>query len=364
MLAKGVLAENKDITTSASSRFKGKGGLHVMNEDRVSPSVSGSLSFGSSEHKSETAISDDHYSGSYAHELEYSDRIVAPIPDFNSGTSSINEESQDAVGDFDSEHNFEPILTYDRREDLQVAPIQHSQLTASTPPVPGATHKSKNRRPPPVYPSAGRRPRGLSESTANPELFKNGISKPAEFLDRDKVAVKNADFNEEKSSHDEVQSEGVIKKGEKCSYIETLRQKKGKTNIKSNPSPQILPISIKQNGTISHKKIPSQQLRMSNKGRAFRHGHVTVKPRTRLLASEIDDGELPDATLFHSSQKTKVPVHPDADVIAASERFTQLAKQNSRNNGDLGRINSVLSVRPHYGTGMRLFIANPDSDDE
>lgn len=364
MLAKGVLAENKDITTSASSRFKGKGGLHVMNEDRVSPSVSGSLSFGSSEHKSETAISDDHYSGSYAHELEYSDRIVAPIPDFNSGTSSIDEESQDAVGDFDSEHNFEPILTYDRREDLQVAPIQHSQLTASTPPVPGATHKSKNRRPPPVYPSAGRRPRGLSESTANPELFKNGISKPAEFLDRDKVAEKNADFNEEKSSHDEVQSEGVIKKGEKCSYIETLRQKKGKTNIKSNPSPQILPISIKQNGTISHKKIPSQQLRMSNKGRAFRHGHVTVKPRTRLLASEIDDGELPDATLFHSSQKTKVPVHPDADVIAASERFTQLAKQNSRNNGDLGRINSVLSVRPHYGTGMTLFVANPDSDDE
>jgi hypothetical protein len=306
--------------------------------------------------------------------FEEIERNAASIPDIESKISSIDVEFDDSTSFTKSDEaeskDHQPISTYDRREEPTVAPIQHSMIVTPAAPITGTLYKSKNKRPPPNYPSTGRRVRGLSETTAHPELFMDGIA----YKLKQSIDAKPLDAIEDKGTGtmDSQNNSGSIntltgnndleddslenRKGEKCTYIEKLRSKTKRTVINSNPSLQVLPIAIKQNGTISHKKIPSQQL-----SHGFRsHKHANVKSKTRMLASEIDDGELPDATLFHTAQKTKIPIHPDADVIAASEQFNQLTKQRS---DDLGRLNSVLSVRPHYGNGMKLFITNPDSGD-
>lgn len=305
----------------------------------------------------------------------------APIPDLESNfsyeSSSHNLPEKDERND--DNDNYQNI--YDRREEPTVMPIQHSLVVTPAAPVIGTSSTLKKRRPPPSYPSTGRRGRGLSETTANPEMFANGIAqqlKPQsndgesseaiskEFITTniDPAASSAAEADEahvspeQEEAHEELEN----RKGEKCIYIENLRLRGKKAAINIKPSIQVLPLAIRQNGTISHKKIPSQQLTHSFKS----NKHMMAKPKTRMLASEINDGELPDATLIHRGQKTKVPIHPDAAVIAASEQFSKLAKQqvgSSSGGGNLGRFNSVLSVRPHYGNGMRLFITNPDSDD-
>lgn len=309
----------------------------------------------------------------------------APIPDIDSNFSSSESEKQQSAGNSEEEsgnENGNHQNIYDRREEPTIMPIQHSQVVTPAAPVVGVSPTFKKRRPPPSHPYTGRRSRGLSETTANPEMFLNGIAQQMKphgnsSGDTDNDVV-NKELNVsagEKQSETSVDNANAVteseeqgnvedieaRKGEKCTYIESLRLKSRKTTISMKPSAQTLPIAIRQNGTISHKKIPSQQLTHSFKLRK----HVMVKPKTRMLASEIDDGELPDATLIHKGQRTKVPIHPDAAVIAASEQFNKLAKQRASTTaaGDLGRFNSVFSVQPHYGNGMRLFITNPDSDD-
>lgn len=249
--------------------------------------------------------------------------------------------------------------TYDRRETPIVKPIEHSMVVAPAVPL-HTSHTLKLRRPPPSFPSAGRRGRALSESTKDPELFMNGIKNQGKFTEGHNKQEQNASLSDNQNYADHIEAgtteEGVARKGEKCTYIESLRGNGRRTVISKAPSSQIMPLSIKQNGTISHKKIPSVQLLSTYKSK-----HIVMTPKTRMLASEIDNGELPDATLVHSAQKTKVPIHPDADVIAASEQFNKLAKKRS---GDLERNTSIMSVRPHYGAGMRLFVTNPDGDDD
>ena len=284
---------------------------------------------------------------------------VAPIPDLD----SIVDDQEETV-----------VPTYDRRETPFVRPIEHSMVVNAAAPIVGtSSYVMKSRRPPPSFPSVGRRSRGLSEATANPEMFMNGLpNKRKPSISEGEGAVASTDPShvnqtnttgpekigkESSPTPDEPED---TRKGEKCIYIENLRLKGRKAIISTKPPMQTLPIAIRQNGTITHKKIPSQQLsgiRMRN------NKHVAARPKTRMLASEIDDGELPDATKLHSGKKTKVPIHPDAAVIAASEQFNRLTKERS-SGGDLGRFNSVMSVRPHYGDGMRLFITNPDSDDD
>lgn len=266
------------------------------------------------------------------------------------------------------------VPTYDRRETPSVRPIEHSMVVNAAAPIVGtSSYVMKSRRPPPSFPSVGRRSRGLSEATANPEMFMNGLpNKRKPSLSEGEGAVASTDpshVNQTNTTGPEKIGKECsptpdepedTRKGEKCIYIENLRLKGRKAIISTKPPMQTLPIAIRQNGTITHKKIPSQQLsgiRMRN------NKHVAARPKTRMLASEIDDGELPDATKLHSGKKTKVPIHPDAAVIAASEQFNRLTKERSAG-GDLGRFNSVMSVRPHYGDGMRLFITNPDSDDD
>lgn len=306
--------------------------------------------------------------------------IDAPIPDIESSGSSRLGERGSSDEEIDSvRDNIEPLKEtpqniYDRREDPTVMPIQHSMVITPAAPITGISPSAKTRRPPPDYASTGRRGRGLSETTANPEMFVNGITQQLKVSNnvtdtagnnsendivKKEVRYQNDDIDDNSTSENLTRNDIESRKGEKCTYVENLRLRGKKTTVNTKPSLQVLPIAIRQNGTISHKKIPSQQLFHSFKS----HKHVTAKPKTRMLASEIDNSELPDATMIHRGQKTKVPIHPDADVIAASEQFNKLAKRQS-STGDLGRYNSVLSVRPHYGNGMRLFITNPDSDEE
>lgn len=325
----------------------------------------------------------------------------APIPDIESNILSGYVERSSIDSDpvsnqkIEEKEQSEEMATpnemhqniYDRREEPIVMPIQHSTVVTPAVPIQGISSSLKTRRPPPNYASTGRRGRGLSETTANPEMFINGITQQMKVSNsgnsnienridqdskviKDKIdssIIKNDDLNNKNDSKNHIndntnnntsnnEEDIESRKGEKCTYIESLRMNGKKTTIKSKPSIQVLPIAIRQNGTISHKKIPSQQLLRSVKS----HKHVIVKPKTRMLANEIDNGELPDATMIHRGQKTRVPIHPDADVIAASEQFNKLAQRQS---GELGRYNSVLSVRPHYGNGMKLFITNPDDDD-
>ncbi|TID15798.1 hypothetical protein CANINC_004327 [Pichia inconspicua] len=246
--------------------------------------------------------------------------------------------------------------TYDRRETPIVKPIEHSMVVAPAVPL-HTSHTLRLRRPPPNFPSSGRRSRALSESTKDPELFMNGLKnqvKSSESTNKQMLESEMVDGNLEVSTGSTIPEDSDARKGEKCAYIENLRNRGKKTVFVKAPSSHILPLSIKQNGKISHKKIPSVQLLNSYKSK-----HIVMKPKTRMLASEIDDGELPDATLVHSAQKTKVPIHPDADVIEASEQFNRLAKRRSQ---DLARNTSIMSVRPHYGAGMRLFVTNPDGE--
>lgn len=318
--------------------------------------------------------------------------VAAPIPgledndslSFN-GTEEVatrdepaSTRSADERVDTDTDENPKKVSIYDRREQPTVIPIQHSLVVTPAAPTNVKSYSTRSRRPPPSHPSTGRRGRGLSESTANPELFTTGLT--SQLMTTGDAsgsggtpggATSGADRG---NSHDgsvqgrlaenasspalELTDSVKQRKGEKCPYVENLRLGSKKTTLSSKMPLQSLPIAIRQNGTISHKKIPSQQLYQTFKA----HKHVPMKPKTRMMASEIDDAELPDATLFHAAQKTKVPTHPDAAVIAASEQFNRIAGR--RSGGDLGRFNSVMSVRPHYGDGMRLFVTNPDSDEE
>ena len=299
----------------------------------------------------------------YDNMIDEEEYKTAPIPDLESVIDN-NAQYNDRLYIDDNQI----ISAYDRREEAVVKPIEHSNIITTAVPITGwnTNMNSRNKRPPPNFAITGRRSRGLSETTANPELFTNSgiknepIETPISFTNA--VTTSNTVNNGDEM----IISNEESRKGEKCTYVENLRTKGRKTTITTKPSLQVLPIAIRQNGSISHRKIPSQQLFRT---RLRSHKHITVKPKTRMLASEIDDGELPDATKIHSGQRTKVPIHPDAAVIAASEQFARITNQRSNgaitnNSGELGRFNSVMSVRPHYGDGMKLFITNPDSDDD
>lgn len=221
---------------------------------------------------------------------------------------------------FESENRFE---FYDRREEPSIEPIGHSNVITVAAPLLNKPLVSA-KRPPPIFSASGRRSRGLSSTTTNPELF---TSKTAEI------------------SKTSISATGFTGKGERSQYVESLRS--NSTVISAKITSSVLPISLRSKAAHGHKKTTSQQLTFGSG--TFSH----LAPKTRMLASEINDNELPDAKLFHSGNKTKTPTHPDADVIAAGENFKTLAGKS------IARVDSIRSVQPEVRK-MKLYITNPD----
>lgn len=226
----------------------------------------------------------------------------------------------------DREHQ---ILTefpiYDRREKPAVSPIQHSNvLTPAAPLLKKPLGGSGSRRPVPDFPSGGRRSRGLSTTTAQPELFDH---------------MSHSGLNE------------MPGKGQSSAYITAVRNGKGggHSNTAGKIHPSMLPITLKN---IDNNKI----LTKTKSNMLF----GVAQPRTRVLAGEMDDNELPDAVQLHSQAMTKAPVHPDAAMIATGEQFRKLAaaagEMRSRRRSSAA---SMASVAPQVAA-LRLFVVNPD----
>lgn len=213
---------------------------------------------------------------------------------------------------------------YDRREEPSVSPIQHTTVVMPVAPLLKKPLIGK-RRPVPDYPNGGRRSRGLSMTTANPELFT-------------KKEIGN-------SSGSESDRAG---KGQRSAYVEKLRSNGKSVNVgKLNTS--MLPVSLRRVDNNIVKKTASNATLLFG----------ASKPRTRILASEMDDSELPDATQLHSG-KTKIPVHPDAEMIATNEEFRKMAEEEHEKSRS--RRRSSASILAPQVQRLRLFVANPDSD--
>ncbi|GMF00095.1 unnamed protein product [Ambrosiozyma monospora] len=189
-----------------------------------------------------------------------------------------------------------------------------------------------------------------------------------------------------------------MKKGVKSEYVFKLRTK-GKTCFIDEVVPEkFLPISIKSSaavyknakspivnnttpGKLHRRRLSQQQYQQHNRTAShnsiqsygsLKHGNL--KPRTRMLASEIDTSELPDSKLSHEGLgKTKIPTNPDAEIIAVTDQLRKLTQRplsaalDDREGGGLNRLASVRSARG-FGRGedsnFRLFIANPDNDSD
>lgn len=241
------------------------------------------------------------------------------LPSQYSLDRELSDKTITTVKDEPPSHEF-PI--YDRREEPYVSPIQHSTVI-----MPAAPLLKKplvgSKRPIPDFPNGGRRSRGLSMTTTNPELFT-------------KKEVLGVTDNERPG------------RGERSKYVDGLRSN-GKSVNSGKLNPAMLPVSL--------KSVDNKIVKKTASNAALLFG--ASKPRTRVLASEMDDNELPDATQLHSG-KTKVPIHPDAEMIATNEEFRKMAEEEhlkSRNR----RRSSASSVAPQVQR-MKLYIVNPDSD--
>ncbi|KAG7885490.1 hypothetical protein KL936_005296 [Ogataea polymorpha] len=229
-----------------------------------------------------------------------------------------------------------PHPTYDRREVPTVVPLSHSNVVQPAQPaqtVPGAVQTK--RRPPPDNPSTGRGARAVSMSTAQPELF--------ETIKQPNATPKNARLDAEKEDEDSELHKPSL-------YIYKLRKAAATTYVDKNPSTNILPIAIRKNKG-HHSRTTSRQSSLFSYQAAIKHG----AQHPGLLASEIDDDELPDSKLSHSTGKTKIPQDPDAEVLEMADQLKRLTASDE----GLRRMASVSSVQPPQPR-LKLFVANPD----
>ncbi|KAG7867883.1 hypothetical protein KL918_002480 [Ogataea parapolymorpha] len=226
-----------------------------------------------------------------------------------------------------------PLPTYDRREVPTVVPLSHSNVVQPAQAIPGAVQAKK--RPPPDNPSTGRGARAVSMSTAQPELF--------ETIKQPNATPKNARLDAEKEDEDSELHKPSL-------YIYKLRTAAATTYVDKNPSTNILPIAIRKNKG-QHSRTASRQSSLFSYQAAIKHG----AQHPGLLASEIDDDELPDSKLSHSTGKTKIPQDPDAEVLEVADQLKRLTASDE----GLRRMTSVRSVQPPQPR-LKLFVANPD----
>ncbi|KAH3664208.1 hypothetical protein OGAPHI_004559 [Ogataea philodendri] len=225
-----------------------------------------------------------------------------------------------------------PVQTYDRREAPVVVPLSHSNVVHTAQPHTGTTVPT--RRPPPDNPSTGRGARAVSMSTAQPELFENvkGFQpKPDKPADED-------DTQEKLDLHKPSLYVYKLRTGSKTSYIDR------------DPDPRRLPIAIRKVKG-QHSRTSSRQSTLFSYQAAIKHG----VQHSGLLASEIDDDELPDSKLSHSKGQTKIPQDPDAEVLEVTDQLKRLTAADE----GLHRMASVRSVQPPQSR-LKLFVANPD----
>lgn len=154
--------------------------------------------------------------------------------------------------------------------------------------------------------------------------------------------------------------------GQKSLYIERLRGIGLSSYTGQQPSDKVLPIAIRPDRP-HHRRTPSHQATIASLQSSLKHG--TLRPKTRMLASEIDESELPDSKLSHDLAKTKVPTDPDAEIIAVTNQLKRLTAdpaQLTRRESGVNRFSSVRSARGFSLSGkqLKLFIANPDESDE
>ncbi|KAG7814348.1 hypothetical protein KL921_000622 [Ogataea angusta] len=226
-----------------------------------------------------------------------------------------------------------PLSTYDRRETPTVVPLSHSNVVQPAQPVSGAVQAKK--RPPPDNPSTGRGARAVSMSTAQPELF--------ETLKQPNAVPKNARPDTETEADDSELHKPSL-------YVYRLRTAAATTYVDKNPSTNILPIAIRKNKG-QHSRTASRQSSLFSYQAAIKHG----VQHPGLLASEIDDDELPDSKLSHSTGNTKIPQDPDAEVLEVADQLKRLTASDE----GLRRMASVRSVQPPQPR-LKLFVANPD----
>ncbi|KAG7794283.1 hypothetical protein KL929_005216 [Ogataea haglerorum] len=226
-----------------------------------------------------------------------------------------------------------PLPTYDRREAPTVVPLSHSNVVQPAQAVSGAAQAKK--RPPPDNPSTGRGARAVSMSTAQPELF--------ETIKQPNALPKNGRPDAEKEQDDSELHKPSL-------YIYRLRTAAATTYVDKNPSTNILPIAIRKNKG-KHSRTASRQSSLFSYQAAIKHG----AQHPGLLASEIDDDELPDSKLSHSTGKTKIPQDPDAEVLEVADQLKRLTASDE----GLRRMTSVRSVQPPQPR-LNLFVANPD----
>lgn len=218
--------------------------------------------------------------------------------------------------------------TYDRREEPTFEPLSHSAVVTSA--AVGVQHL-QTRRPPQDYPATGRGRRSVSISTSNPGMF-------------------DATPEKIKQTNSAVDNTG---KGQKSAYVERLRKKAGVTYTSKDPPFNVMPVAIRSK-SVKHKRTHSRQATAASIESSLKHGNL--RPKTRMLASEIDDSELPDSKLSHDFAKTSLPTDPDAEIIEVTNQLKRLTAEPLLLNEGLTREDSVKSVSPR----MQLFVANPD----
>ncbi len=291
--------------------------------------------------------------------------------DADAATSSVRTSHPQAAS---AEHNVEYSggsgdissipKTYDRREQPVVEPLAHSAASSS------------RKRLPLDIPNEGRGRRSISISTANPGLFDNAHTKERIMYANGSGTTANTQqaappapqrkqqlvFGK-KIESDKQPPEG---KGQKSLYVERLRGIGLVSYTRQQPSYKVLPVAIRPIRS-RHRRTPSHQATIASIQSSLKHG--TLRPKTRMLASEIDESELPDSKLSHDLSKTKVPTDPDAEIIEVTNQLRRLTAdpaQLSRRESSLDRFSSVRSARglSMNGRALKLFVANPDENDE
>ncbi len=257
--------------------------------------------------------------------------------------------------------------TYDRREKPVVEPLAHSVASVS------------RKRQPLDIPNEGRGRRSISISTANPGLFDNthtkeriryangsgGSATPQQVALNSSQQSNNGSVAQGKhlrfSKSIPEEPEG---KGQKSLYVERLRGIGMVSCIRQQPPYEVLPVAIRPIRS-KHRKTPSHEATVASIQSSLKHG--TLRPKTRMLASEIDESELPDSKLSHDLSKTKVPTDPDAEIIEVTNQLMRLTADPvrlSRRESNLNRFSSVRSARglAMNGKSLKLFVANPDQN--
>ncbi|OUM51876.1 hypothetical protein BVG19_g1012 [[Candida] boidinii] len=332
-------------------------------------------------------------------------------------TGKINNHSNVSLEAF-PQHSNAPF-TYDRRETPTVIPLHSEHAKA-------ASHANKNRRPPPDFASTGRPARSVSTSTAQPDLFNQpgrsisggtaagaGTASNAaasssgatglaaktlnneEANDNQSNTATPPDTNLDGGNDNKAEEQQEVKlplgKGKVCLYVERTRKKAGTSYTEI--APKYLPIGIRASSTKGHLKTISRQstnLSVSMSNAAIKHNNI--KPR--LLASEIDDDELPDSKLSHLSTTKTTSETRSEELLSVAEQLRRLQERDQPKtseetlsklspktdsklsgtdlsftpatfgNDRLARYSSVRSargVRPGDNRNFKLFVANPDT---